>query len=362
MKKTVKTFLEYLLQILLKIVYYPIPCKMDDGKELFLKQVCKVVQDKEHYVSYFLQLKNKTHSNKLIYTIEKLHFAIVLQGPIRVEDNFTFNTAMFYKENYPNAVVIVSTWNNEPEEEINRLKNAGIDVVLCHKPENCGHKNVNLQLITSYAGITRAQELGCEFTCKTRTDQRLDRSNIFEFFANLIKKFPTCQPTLQRGRIIFLGMNYGTLFIPYFMSDFLYFGYTEDMVKLMGVPLDERKNFKIGTDVTRYKLAESLDPPEIYILYKYLESIGCDNEISIKQYWEFVKNMSICVGRRDVDLVWPKYEDMYEKNTYYGDYSPKNNSIRLTTENFDFVTWFNLYSGTFLYKDEYEQRMTERFM
>ena len=44
----------------------------------------------------------------------------------------------------------------------------------------------------------------------------------------------------------------------------------------------------------------------------------CDN--SVRDYWNGVKNEMICVGQKDLDLIWPKYEDKYRLHHCYGDY------------------------------------------
>ena len=39
--------------------------------------------------------------------------AIMLQGPIVKENDFTYETIKLYQNNFPNAKIILSTWRNE---------------------------------------------------------------------------------------------------------------------------------------------------------------------------------------------------------------------------------------------------------
>ncbi|MBQ7198282.1 MAG: hypothetical protein IJS29_03365, partial [Selenomonadaceae bacterium] len=42
--------------------------------------------------------------------------AIVMQGPLEYKDNYTITTARLYRQWYPNAPIVISTWKNEATE------------------------------------------------------------------------------------------------------------------------------------------------------------------------------------------------------------------------------------------------------
>src|SRR3990167_11502815 len=46
-------------------------------------------------------------------TVEDASCAIIIQGPIRREDNFTLETVKLYRKHSPAATVILSTWEDE---------------------------------------------------------------------------------------------------------------------------------------------------------------------------------------------------------------------------------------------------------
>lgn len=327
---------------------------------LLMTSVCKAVETRKVFVSYQIKPKDTTEIPILKGLNQSHSFAIILQGPICVKDNMTFNTICFYKEVYPNAVIIVSTWDDESEEYMDRLVRLGATVVRNSKPEKSGVLNVNYQLVSSLAGVKKAQEMGCEFAVKTRTDQRVCKPFIFDSMISAINLFPNTSDK-QKGRVVALGVCSGGMFIPYHTCDFLYLGYTEDLVQLFSVSLDYRtcneelrRRFNIST---RCQVSRQMLPPEIYILKRYCRDIldiSCED--TVKSYWEIVKNNLICYGMNDIDLTWSKYDRLYDMNFYSSRYYGATDSpMRLDTMCFDFHTWLNLYMGNIKYDPDYEK-------
>ena len=64
--------------------------------------------------------------------------AIVMQGPLILENHFTLNTVKLYKRYYPECMVIVSTWKDSNRNEIDSLKTAGAEIVLNTAPNVFG--------------------------------------------------------------------------------------------------------------------------------------------------------------------------------------------------------------------------------
>ena len=95
--------------------------------------------------------------------------------------------------------------------------------------------------------------------------------------------------------------------------------------------------------------------PEVYIMKNYFQLLGCAGDDTIKDYWTGVKNNLICISMKDLDIVWPKYEERYRMHHYYGNYFEDDSRDKLKTENFDFENWINLYSGILQYRPEYEK-------
>lgn len=357
----VETCLASLIRLYIKVPYKIIKSVKKYPRTLYLKEIAKAISDKEFDILFRIRPKDGREQKYLDYKGVLPKFAIVLQGPIRHEDSFTLNTVRYYHKMYSSAVVIVSTWNDEDLATVRKLESAGASVILNEKPIYGGHRNINYQLVSSRAGIEAAYQMGLKYICKSRTDQRLGKAHIFETLLNLINMFPSGDGQKQKQRIIALSMVYGNMFFPYLVSDFLYFGSADDIRKMFEVPLDQRESFSMKKKATRRDYSEAVDPPEVYILQNYLRRIGVPCNCSIKDYWEALKKYLICIDRKMVDLIWPKYEGMYLEHEYFGDYFIDDFEDCLKTMNFDFTNWVNLYSGSLIYKPEYETMMDKVF-
>lgn len=216
---------------------------------------------------------------------------------------------------------------------------------------------VNYQLVNSLGGIKKAAELGVEYIAKTRTDQKICRLHFLDYCKALLQNFPNqSDESKENGRIVTLSMTYGNLFYPYLISDFFYFGKTSDMLKLFSIPLDTRERYvKIKKNATRREFSRLMIAPEVYIMKNYFQLLGCTGDDTIEDYWTGVKSNLICISRKDLDIVWPKYEYRYRMHHYYGNYFEDDSREKLKTENFDFENWINLYSGILQYRPEYEK-------
>lgn len=328
-----------------------------------IKIVSQALETKTEYVSYQIMPKDTSVIPILDGLNQPQSFAIVMQGPLCKKDNMTVNSIRFYKKTYPSAKIIVSTWNDESEEDISEVIKLGATVVQSEKPPFSGIMNVNYQLKSSLAGVKKAKEMGCEFAVKTRTDQRMCKPFIFDSMISAIKLFPSGNG--QRGRIVTLGVCGGGMFIPYHTCDFLYLGYTEDLLNVFSAPLDCRDSNEMQhnktLNKTRRENSEFMYPPEIYILKHYCkEFLKLSGDDTVKEHWSVTKNHLICYGMNDVELMWNKYDRLYNLNFYSSAYFNGNDSPqKLCTMCFDFFNWFNLYVGNFRYDERYEQYADE---
>ena len=140
-----------------------------------------------------------TYENKPVYSkdymalsdpfAQRNDIAIMMQGPLKKEWDFTVETIKMYRKNFAGCKIVVSTWDNEDKTVCDQLKNMGVTLVLSKLPEN-NYLNMHHQIISTRAGLEKAKELGCKFALKTRTDQRLYETNIPEFLLNILNAFP----------------------------------------------------------------------------------------------------------------------------------------------------------------------------
>ncbi len=73
-----------------------------------------------------------------------VHPAIILQGPLVAIDDFSLETVRYYRRFAPKSVVIVSTWSDESESELQKLRDLGAEVITSDRPIEPGRMNVNL--------------------------------------------------------------------------------------------------------------------------------------------------------------------------------------------------------------------------
>ena len=96
-----------------------------NSEDFIMKGICKSFNDENYDISFRLEPKIANDiPTKPPRIKEKNNFAIVMQGPIRKEENFTFNTVCYYKNIYPDAVIIVSTWDDEEKVRKSRGYNS----------------------------------------------------------------------------------------------------------------------------------------------------------------------------------------------------------------------------------------------
>lgn len=168
---------------------------------------------------------------------------IILQGPIMVKGNFTIETILMYKKTMPQAHIVVSTWDDADADVISRIKEMEVTVLLNRVPDKSGMGNINYQVKSTNAGLKYAKDNGAEYVLKTRTDQRLERPFLLEYLFSLLEQFPLgsgFEYLNQSSRIVVgQGTTSATMFIPYFISDFYYFGSTDDIVHYFDYDLQD---------------------------------------------------------------------------------------------------------------------------
>ena len=264
----VKNAINKLFRIGISIPYCFIKRVKRDGVDFFMTEACHIAENSQYQLA-FRKIPKKYDDVPMLDYRTNISYAIVMQGPIRAEENFTLTTVKYYKRAFPQAHIIVSTWDDESKDIIEQIEKAGAYVVLNSKPECTGTLMVNYQLVNSLGGIKKAAELGAEYIAKTRTDQKICRLHFLDYCTALLQNFPNqSDESKENGRIVTLSMTYGNLFYPYLISDFFYFGKTSDMLKLFSIPLDTRERYiKIKKNATRREFSKLMIAPEVYISY-----------------------------------------------------------------------------------------------
>ena len=271
--------------------------------------------------------------------------AIVIQGPIAYDNNYTAETFKLYRSIYPNVPIVVSTWQGEATDAFRKECKENSVVLLENEPPKIrGPWNVNMQLVSSLQGVKYVKEnTSAKFVLKTRTDQRINYFNFLIYFKNLLETFPPEGDKL-RERIIFLNSTMTKSF-PFYFNDYLSFGHVEDIFKLYAVPLhgncgEMTYAFKNKPRLMRLKhmlLAHPADyrlvtkpSHKLYMFNKMMRRFCSSEDYIVKNFyrkcitpidetklletsWKFIVDYIVLIDESLLLLDWAKYEFMRYK-------------------------------------------------
>lgn len=262
--------------------------------------------------------------------------AIVLQGPLLLDLDFTLETVRLYRSYFPQAPIIVSTWVDAPETPIAELKRIGSRVIVQQVPALKGVSNSNLQMASSHAGVLMAKELGCQFVVKSRTDQRIYNDQALSLFHGLMKAFPlSMDVSLQEERIFAVSMN-SFAYRMYGVSDMLQFGRISDMCRFWSGDVDERRIEEPICAKSHRDFAQR-NICEVFFCTEFLKKTGWSPQWTLTDSWHAIGSRFCVVDSSSLDLFWPKYTSVEERwRSYQGD--PRFQEI-------DFGRWLEMHHG-----------------
>lgn len=239
--------------------------------------------------------------------------AIVVQGPVITEDDFTLESLCAYRAYWPNTEVILSTWEGLDHGLRHRIESSGITVVTSPRPLFPGYCNVNLQLTSSRAGIDASHG---DFILKLRTDQRLCSDLALESLLSHASVFGQ-----QRLVVVSLNTMKYRLFS---VSDMLQFGTRDNMRTLWSCPPSTYEGVRNDSRNTKLGDHSLLEIPEVYLMRHYLEARGIPYEWTQGSYKSILRDHFVVLNAEQLDLFWPKYEAHLEyRGRNYG--GPKYN-------------------------------------
>jgi len=336
------------------------------GLYVHMNDIMRIYEkNNDEYISYY---RRPRHPEQIVSTEEPTEAlnstAIVMQGPLIKDRDFTYETVRFYDKIFPGAIVIVSTWTDEDADLISRLRRLNnCEVVLNDYPEYCGVINVNYQAVSTLGGIKRAQELRREYVWKTRADYRFLRKGSIDYMVELMEIFPIASGiSYQKKRIVGSASR---MYRAWWVMDQYNFGLTEDMYRYWDHKLVKknlttplvfaylRKNHITWNDRVRKNLAA-----ETSIVLDYFERMeGKRPEVSLKAYWEKLKGnyillshdeLSPCFGKDSVDY-------QYDYGEWMHLYIKGDTADKLDSCMWDFQKWIALYRGKLNYQERYEK-------
>lgn len=244
--------------------------------------------------------------------------AVIMQGALARANQFTLETVRLYKQNFPLASLIVSTWDTENEADLRALEDAGAIVVTSPPPTTPCFCFMNHQIRSTWAGIEKACQLGAKYALKTRTDQRYYETGISAFCFNLLSSFPLApHVTGQKARLVSLGFNTFKYRL-YDVSDMFLFGTIEDVKLFWDCPFEERAEFPSFVTLREYC---KLRPSEIFFVTHFLEKMGCEPKYTLADSWRVYAERFCIVDEHSLGFYWPKYSNAtFRWRNFWGEY------------------------------------------
>ncbi len=222
----------------------------------------------------------KTQVVDLVEPHEKI--GIVIQGP--VVKGKTIDFCNFTRATYPEALIVVSTWDDEDISSFKGLRGPNFHIIQSRKPEFAGPSNINLQIVSSRAGIEYLEKLGCTHLLKTRTD-------IFLANAQFLNYLIWAKGKGESNAIVFSSFN-SFLFRLFSVSDQVMFGNTRDIADFWKLNLVRPET--------------SISIPEVHLFREYLKSQKFKPEENLNSYLSALEEFAVIADHEQLGQIWNK--------------------------------------------------------
>lgn len=304
-------------------------------KPFLKKKFLAFIEQKDSFFTYHLRPKYAKNFNLWSDKIKnESKTAIIIQGPIVKDYDFTLETIKIYKKLFQEQIIILSIWEDEDMGEIAKIKQEGVEVILNKRPAFYGQQNINLQIVSSFAGAKRAKDLGAEYAIKTRTDQRIYAPNSLDFLRNILEVFPLRGDSVQKKRIVGVSLN-SYKYRPYGLSDMTIYGQIDDFILYWSIKLDGRI---FPNETLIHTMGEFANARicEAYLVTEFVKKLGHTPKTTIADSWDVFAKYFCVVDQISLDLYWYKYTRHIEHKTL------EYKSI-LSSQTMTFSEWLNLY-------------------
>ena len=223
---------------------------------------------------------------------------IVIQGPT----GYYKELANYYSQ-FDN--VVWATWNDESVTRLDYIRDKGIEVILVEKPKIFGHMNVNMQVKSTFAGVSYLEDKVDEIL-KVRSDTIV--TNLDKLLPKLKNKqlsfMATCKTGVRKDLAYDLVYYHDSHDYP---ADNVIYGKVEDL-KLM---------FDFQIDETLFI------PPEALITWNYMTNKGIEFKLDYQTMIEggisfflqecLDENVEVNWLKRGANLVdWYKAKEVYD--------------------------------------------------
>jgi hypothetical protein len=305
------------------------------GLRFFSRHTERRKLEKNYFVTLYLRSKQPLNNSFVGRPESSEAWAIVMQGPIRKESNYTYHTLRMYREWFPRIPIVFSTWDNQDKKELAEISALGCQLLISDSSKFLTptlDKNFNRQMHSSHLGLLLAKESPIEFALKTRSDQRIYNPHSLLSLPALLGRFETENFNKQKKRIAVASLNTFALRL-YGLSDMFTFGHIDDLLGYW----DGRLDLRPTPDISGFSRSwASQRSHEVGIAANFLELTGEKLEWSLANYWDVLARRFLVVDSGYLDLHWPKHRNIENRWSW-------NRAIE-TTE-VTFAMWLGMYEG-----------------
>ena len=251
-------------------------------------------------------------------------YAILIQGPLVNEYDFTFKTIEFYFHNFNGIYIILSTWSIK---QIPKYLRDSEKFIVVENNNDFNHQskiswdtttNMNKQIFSTRSGLEVAKKLGVTKIIKTRSDFRFYENNFIDFLEKYYENFRFTNSSNENySKIIFLDHN-TVEDIPFHFDDTFQFGLLSEICLLWDVKLiDYSDRSHCSFNFFNEKYGEVDIQAYVFLSYCFKRNLINDNNFEK----DFIHdNLFVFVPRETLGTYWFKYqvfEDIHQFNKYY---------------------------------------------
>jgi hypothetical protein len=265
------------------------------------------------FLSFTFRDKIPFTSNSLDIEYEK--YGILIQGPIELSDDFTFNTIIYYLKQFPGIKVVLSTWNNKQLERFKHIENLTLinnSIPLSNLDNDLDFStNMNYQILSTYNGLAALKNMGVRFAVKSRTDIRLYDGNLLRNLSNLSQFFGRD----IKSRIILIDHN-SLINVDFHLDDTFQYGEIHELMKFWNVPLIKKGNCEYQA------LRNTLDLEfgvQAYLFINYIMKKDGNINLRCNSYLDIVVKYFVIIPKEIIGVYWFKYQkkENFSKKSFY---------------------------------------------
>ena len=307
-----------------------------------------------HFFTRFFETSNYFFSYRLFNKKQKIFkhnklerkptekFAIIIQGPLINEDNFTVETIKFYSKLYPEIPVIFSSWKKDIDQIKSEKFKKKINLISNGLPSYSGYKNINLQSVSSKKAILFAKKIGCKYVLKTRSDIRIYSLDFKDYLIDLIKFYKINKSINLKQKERIITTSFTLRYRLYGISDMVMFGNIYDLYNYFNILTTPKEEKKFLNSILRLKFRDQTYflqnefCPEIYLFNEFFKKMRIKLKWTVNDSIKKISDNFIIIDNQSLSIYWKK---SYKVLNHFSD-KPMHSKMSME---FSFNDWLKIF-------------------